>query len=280
MNDIELYHEMPLSMLLDGYEDKLGISGHYALVHLYEKHQEYFNYSVRRLRMGYTVILDNSIFELGKAFDADRFAFWIKELVKYAGKSNVKKNLVYIIPDALDEPETTVSQCRDFLKLHGRLPGKKMAVAQGRTMGDLIWCYDKLDSLADMDRIGVSFNCEAYDKYAKEGMSKLEGWSEGRKAFVKQLEFKHGTRLPTPLHLLGCSLPQEFQAYQTNENIVSIDTSNPVVHGIKEIPYTCNGLQAKESIKLADLFLTECTSRQLEIIKWNTAAFRWFANGQ
>src|SRR5574344_668873 len=102
VGDIEIYHEMPLRMLLDGYEDELNISGHYALVHLYEKHKEYFDYSVLRLRIGYPVILDNSIFELEKAFDADRFAFWIKELVKHAGKKNVNKNLVYIIPDVLD----------------------------------------------------------------------------------------------------------------------------------------------------------------------------------
>ena len=61
--------------------------------------------------------------------------------------------------------------------------------------------------------------------------------------------------------------------------IASIDTSNPVVHGIKGIAYTHTGLDRKESIKLADLFETSVTIPQLDIIEWNTAVFRWFING-
>ena len=274
-SDIEIYHEMPLGMLLADGEDTLGVSGHYALVHLYEKHREYFDYSVMRLRMGYPVILDNSIFELGKAFDMDRFVFWIKELVKYAGKGNVNRHLVYIIPDVLDDAAATVQQCRDFVRKYPKLPGSKMAVAQGRSLSELVWCYEELNNVADLDRTGVSFNCEAY----KGNKSTLNNWMEGRQAFVALLTKMAGRDMPSPLHLLGCSLPQEFMAYRGNPYIVSIDTSNPVVHGLREIPYTSDGLTIKESIKLADLFMTEPTPRQLDIIKWNVAAFRWFVNG-
>lgn len=280
--DIEIYHEMPLGMLLREEEDALDVSGHYALVHLYEKHREYFEYSVARLRMGYPVILDNSIFELEKAFDADRFAFWVKELVRYAGKGNVNRNLVYIIPDVLDDAPATLNQCRDFIKRFPKLPGKKMAVTQGCSYGELLWCYEELNNLVDLDRTGVSFNCEAYTFNSGDPnkLNKLMSWMTGRQRFVKALEEMHKAQgLPSPLHLLGCSLPQEFKAYKGNTNIVSVDTSNPVVHGIKEIPYTSEGLNIKESIKLADLFLTEPTSRQLEVIRWNVAAFRWFING-
>ena len=55
------------------------------------------------------------------------------------------------------------------------------------------------------------------------------------------------------IHLLGCALPQEFKAYKDIPNIVSIDTSNPIVHGILNIPYSEQGLNTKMDVKLADL---------------------------
>lgn len=288
--EVELYHEMPLQMLLQGYEDKLGISGHYALVHLYEKHKEYFEYSIQRLKQGRPVILDNSIFELGTAFDADRFAFWIKELVKYAGKGNVNRNLLYIIPDVLDDYEGTVSQAKNFLQKYEKLPGKKMAVAQGKTCSELLHCYQELNSLTNLDRTGISFNCEAYTSSSKDSCAEdnyddwettLKAWGSGRIRFINTLleSYKELSELPSRLHLLGCSLPQEFKYYRGMDAIASIDTSNPVVHGIKGIAYTYAGLDRKESIKLADLFETNVITPQLDLIEWNTAVFRWFING-
>lgn len=279
--EVELYHEMPLQMLLQGYEDKLNISGHYALVHLYEKHKEYFEYSIQRLKQGRPVILDNSIFELGTAFDADRFAFWIKELVKYAGKGNVNRNLLYIIPDVLDDYEGTVSQAKDFLQKYEKLPGKKMAVAQGKTCSELLHCYQELNSLTNLDRTGISFNCEAYNPSSEVNLdieTTLKAWGSGRIRFINTL-LESYKELPSRLHLLGCSLPQEFKYYRGMDAIASVDTSNPVVHGIKGIPYTQYGLVRKESIKLADLFETSVTTPQLELIEWNTTVFRWFING-
>ena len=288
--EVELYHEMPLQMLLQGYEDKLNISGHYALVHLYEKHKEYFEYSIQRLKQGRPVILDNSIFELGTAFDADRFAFWIKELVKYAGKGNVNRNLLYIIPDVLDDCEGTVSQAKNFLQKYEKLPGKKMAVAQGKTYSELLYCYQELNSLTNLDRTGISFNCEAYTSSSKDSCAEdnyddwettLKAWGSGRIRFINTLleSYKELSELPSRLHLLGCSLPQEFKYYRGMDAIASIDTSNPVVHGIKGIAYTHAGLDRKESIKLADLFETNVITPQLDLIEWNTAVFRWFING-
>ena len=57
----------------------------------------------------------------------------------------------------------------------------------------------------------------------------------------------------TKIHLLGCFLPQEFKHYKDIPEIFSIDTSNPIVHGIKGIRYTEDGLNSKETIKLVDL---------------------------
>ena len=67
---IKVSHESPLSMLEISrtYNDY-----DYALVHLFETHPGYFNFFEDSIKRGRHVILDNSIFELGKAFDSRKF---------------------------------------------------------------------------------------------------------------------------------------------------------------------------------------------------------------
>ena len=52
---------------------------------------------------------------------------------------------------------------------------------------------------------------------------------------------------------MGCQVPQEFKNYKNISEIVSLDTSNPIVHGIYNVRYSKDGLRTKISTKLADL---------------------------
>ena len=63
----------------------------YALVHLFEEDPEYLQQFKEAKENGREIILDNSIFELEEAFDAEKFAGWVLEL----------KPDWYIVPDAL-----------------------------------------------------------------------------------------------------------------------------------------------------------------------------------
>ena len=271
----KLFHEMPLNMLLNGYEDQLT-DGHYALVHLYEESVPYFSHTLKTLEQGREVILDNSIFELEKAFDADRFAYWIEQIASRVGAARVDEKLIYIIPDVLDNMEGTIASAQKFLdKYRNKLPGKKMAVAQGKTYAELIQCYHELSTLG-MDRIGISFNCEAYN--GEDSGDKLRNWCKGRISLISMLMEEYNYCLPTPVHLLGCSLPQEFKAYKANKFVESIDTSNPVVHGLYRIPYLADGLDSKLSIKLVDLFYRVPDDAELATIEYNCKIFRSFAN--
>ena len=74
---IKISHESPLSMLeisrtYNNYD--------YALVHLFETHPEYYKFFEDSVKMGRHVLLDNSIFELGKSFDPKRYAYLIQKL--------------------------------------------------------------------------------------------------------------------------------------------------------------------------------------------------------
>ena len=82
-------------------------------------------------------------------------------------------------------------------------------------------------------------------------------------------------------HLLGCSLPQEFSFYKHSDYdwIYSLDTSNPVVHGIKGISYGSDGLWSKERQKLHELINSDIDEYQLDSIRNNIQKFKWYTNG-
>ena len=82
-------------------------------------------------------------------------------------------------------------------------------------------------------------------------------------------------------HLLGCGLPQEFSFYKHDDYnfIYSLDTSNPVVHGIKGIPYKPEGLWSKESQKLHELIDFPLDHLDINLILNNIKQFRKLTNG-
>lgn len=58
-------------------------------------------------------------------------------------------------------------------------------------------------------------------------------------------------------------------------NIVSCDTSNPIVAAMHGLKYDADyGLSNKPAAKLADLITHELTDDQLELVKYNTAMFK------
>jgi len=81
-----------------------------------------------------------------------------------------------------------------------------------------------------------------------------------------------------PHHLLGCGLPQEFKEYKDHKWIDSMDTSNPVIHGMKGIHYNDYGLSNKESVKLFTL-IDENVVDKWQDIEYNIKMFRTFCNG-
>jgi hypothetical protein len=284
---IQISHEMPICLMQNGMEKKYN-SYSYALIHLFDEYPVYYKYFVNALREDRFVILDNSIFELGKAFDMKVFAEKVQKLVKDAGdKSN---SLMYIIPDVLDSRSGTINNLHKFQKDYPDLPGQSMAVAQGETMADLIQCFAQIRG--KVDRIGVSFNCAAYEhhfetlgvfdpKNATE-LERLEVWKHGRQLFMETL-YHLGYLKDTEVHLLGCSLPNEFAYYTTEHkeigrSIKSLDTSNPVIHGLLGVRYSSEfGLDQKKSIKLADMIniaMSDIEIKKLQLIMYNLDTFR------
>jgi len=103
----------------------------------------------------------------------------------------------------------------------------------------------------------------------------------GRQTFLSALRQKPYFQRYKPIHLLGCSLPQELLAYRhpAYDSIRSVDTSNPVVHGLKGIRYRDEfGLPYKESEKLCDLILAVPEQEEMYSILYNIRQFRKMCN--
>ena len=87
---IKIAHESPKSIFS---EVQRFTDYDYALVHLFEEDKEYLKLFQDALKNGREVILDNSIFELEEAFDAEKFKYWVDDL----------RPSWYIVPDVLED---------------------------------------------------------------------------------------------------------------------------------------------------------------------------------
>ena len=258
-------HETPIYFL---EESKSYNDFDYALVHLYETHPTYYAFFKKSIDYdNREVLLDNSIFELGKAFDSSKFANYVQDL----------KPTYYIVPDVLEDGYETIKSFYEFTKVNNDLPGLKIGAVQGSTYDEIVDCYKYMAEYADY--VAISFDFSYYLSTGI-GKSKLERYCDGRRRLINQLISDGVWNHYKPHHLLGCSLAKEFKYYSTIKSIRSVDTSNPVVAGIKGLKYSGNlGLQTKPSILLADLIDHKVTEDEAELIYYNVKQFKDIVNG-
>ena len=167
----------------------------------------------------------------------------------------------------------------DWFKEYRKVPGKSIGVVQGKTYQEIKDCYRAINELTPCDMIAISFDYSYY-RDSVPHPNKYVSWMLGRIKLLGDL-LKHGIiNKNKPHHLLGCGLPQEFSFYKHSDYdwIYSLDTSNPVVHGIKGIRYGDDGLWNKESQKLYELINYEV--EDTNIIMNNIQKFRWLTNGR
>jgi len=265
---IKIAHEAPKSI----FEEIQRFTDYdYALVHLFEEDEEYLKQFKAAALKGREIILDNSIFELEEAFDADRFNYWVNEL----------KPTWYIVPDVLEDGYATIDKMEDWNnKGLGYKHSGKIGVVQGKTYDEIVDCYNYMKNEANVDMIAISFDYSYYNKSVPHA-NKYVSWMLGRVKLLGDLVKDGVIDVDRKHHLLGCGLPQEFSFYKHSDYdwLYSLDTSNPVVHGIKGITYAQEGLWSKERQKLFELINYDVNEEQLSTIKNNIQKFRWYTNG-
>lgn len=266
---IKTYHEAPKSIF---HQVQELTDGDYALVHLFEEDRQYYELFQEALRKGRDVILDNSVFELGEAFNADTFAYWVYAL----------SPTWYVVPDVLEDADATIDRFFNFIKQYPDLPGKRIGVVQGKNYDDLVRCYKAIAPYCD--KIGISFDCSWYVEYAKSSTKCLQ-LATGRLKTLIQMDEQRVIDRCKPHHLLGVAVPQELACYGAFQRggeflwIDSVDTSNPVVHGLAGISYGPSGLKDKETRKLYTMINEQVSDEQWQVIRSNIQGFRRFCNG-
>ena len=101
---------------------------------------------------------------------------------------------------------------------------------------------------------------------------------KGRQYLIDLLIDEKLINYDKPHHLLGCGLPQEFAHYKGEKYdfIDSLDTSNPVVHGMAGIEYKENDgvfyLEDKSDTKLFTLMNEDVEN--LDKVFYNIMKFR------
>lgn len=215
---MKISHETPFEMM-DYFRENIN-DYDYALVHLFE-YPSYKEFFIESLENDRTVYLDNSIYELGTAFDPKKFAKIAKEL--YEINSD---NLVVIMPDVFDDYKQTLANAIEFEKL---VPGdmRKMLVLQGKTTEELMKCYT--ENKTQVDLIGINHLSAAFG-------DDFEEKSANRIKFVKKFS-KISKISKHKIHLLGVLSPFEVLALSDIKNIESVDTSNPVCYGLEGSRY-------------------------------------------
>jgi len=141
-------HECPACLL---EESRKFNDYDYALVHLFPDHPDYFEFFVESLRMGRTVILDNSLYELGEAFDMKEYAYWINKLHPTA----------YIVPDAFWDSQKTIELSQEWMLSEGRYLSQDIltiGVAQGSTYKDIVRSYKYMDAVCDIIAFTFKFH--------------------------------------------------------------------------------------------------------------------------
>ena len=262
---VKVSHELPINMLNRSYDIN---DYEYCLPHLLDQNEEYKNHFYKAKKDGRYIIMDNSLHELGEAYDTDRLLYWIEELEPDE----------FIVPDVWQNKTSTLVNAKYWMKNY-KLPKNttKVAVVQAQNYGEACECYDILQFHQGYKKIAFSYGA---DWYAKEfpHPNPLVGKMMGRILTISKM-YKSGLISKSDrIHLLGCALPQEFRYYKDFPFIESIDTSNPIIHGLEGIRYSSNGLFTKSNIKIDKIGNIPLTRETLYDINHNLTQFKKYLN--
>ena len=255
---IKRYHEAPMSVF---HEVQERTDGDYALVHLMSNilYRETFLEAISR---GRDVILDNSIFELGTAFNAEAFNNWVQIL----------KPRYYIVPDCWRDGPKTIRMFNDYVEQYGGPIEGRVGVAQGKTFQEVAATYRALAPRCEMIAFNFDFSEFYYAVTGNRDTDRRVAMSEGRMIMLKLLDDAGIIDHTKSHHLLGCGVPQEIKVANTFDWITSIDTCHPIMSGMTGYRYDAqDGMTAKCEFKMCDYMFENLNDTQRALIDYNLA---------
>ena len=256
-------HELPISMLSRSYDIN---DYEYCLPHLLDQNEIYKNHFYKAKKDGRYIIMDNSLHELGVAYDSDRLMYWINEL----------KPNEFVVPDVWQDQTATLVNAKRWQSIELPEGVTKVAVVQAQSYHGAFECYNIL-KMQGYKKIAFSYGADWYTD-AFPHPNPLVGKMMGRILTISRMYKSNLISKSDRVHLLGCALPQEFRYYKDFPFIESIDTSNPVIHGLKGIKYSSNGLFTKSNIKIDKIGDIPLTRKTLYDVNHNLTQFKKYLN--
>ena len=257
---IKVSHELPIDLL---YLSKDVNDYEYCLPHLLDQNKSYKDYFYQAKKDGRYIIMDNSLHELGKAYDSKRLLHWINEL----------KPNEFIVPDVWQDKTATLVNAKKWSRIELPENVTKVAVVQANNYGEAVECYSILSTHHGYNKIAFSYGASWYVDIFPHPNT-LVGKMMGRIMTISKM-YKSGVISKSDrVHLLGCALPQEFSYYKDFSFIESIDTSNPIIHALEDILYEDFGLLSKSSTKIDTITCIKETPELLYNINHNLIKFK------
>jgi len=264
MNKIKVSHEVPLCLLDKSREFN---NYDYLLPHLMDKNEEYKQFFIKSREMGRHIMMDNSLHELGTPYDEIRLLYWLNKIQPNE----------FFVPDYWEDKTPSIVSARRWIKYQEKYPNTTfIAVVQGKSIYEIIECYQIYKDLG-YKKIAFSYGASYYNKLCPHPNKNL-GKALGRIHVISTM-FEDKTILSTDrIHLLGCSVPQEFGWYKDFPFIESIDTSNPVMAALDNVSYNGIGLYNKPKSCMNDNLYIKLENINIDVLDHNIQQFRAINN--
>jgi len=256
---IKVSHEVPRCLL---YDSEKFNDYDYCLPHLLDEDEEYKEYFLQAKSKGRYIVMDNSLHELGHAYNDIRLTHWIKEL----------KPNEFIIPDVWEDRDASVVNARKWSKINLPKGVEKIAVVQAQTLHEAATCYQTYKDLG-YQKIAFSYGASYYNDVCPHPNKDL-GKALGRMYVIASLFKTKIISQNDRIHLLGCAVPQEFGWYKGYNCIESIDTSNPVMASLEGKRYNFWGLDKKPKANMNDYYHMFGDQVDWDLLVHNLTKFR------
>jgi hypothetical protein len=261
---MKISHETPISL----FEYNNNWSDYdYCLPIFMDKYPEYRQFFLDQRERERFIIMDNSLFE--------GYSHTTQDLIE---KINLIQPDIFIVPDEWNNKTLTAKNAKHWLQYELPERTNLMVVMQGTTLSDMHLLYRQC---VDLGYTHFAFNHSSvlyHELCPTENL--IANQAVGRVLLLENMKNENLIKPHHYIHLLGCSVPQEFTHYRDNWEpgmINSVDTSNPIICGALGIKYGDIGLLEKPSNKIEE-FMEKDLSSQLEDIKFNVERFKKFCN--
>jgi hypothetical protein len=199
MKKIKISHEVPFCLLTKSREFN---DYDYCLPHLMDENEEYRVFFLNSKNVARYIIMDNSLHELGEAYNSDRLMYWVNKLEPDE----------FIVPDVWEDYAASVRNAKQWATVKMPANTTKVAVVQAKNIHEAMLCTQAYKDLG-YKKIAFSYGASYYNDICPHPNKDL-GKAIGRYMVIYDLYKQDVLSMFDRVHLLGTASPIEFGMYK------------------------------------------------------------------